>query len=259
MSHSFLISHYVFAGFATLRWRNGVQIRTRQLYCYFHIYIYIYTYAVGSRTGPHFPFVGPITDPRFPLLFVCKKSSFCGENEIIQKTKLWKTLLKQKSWVNNWSTCAFKHLSQIVDELLTLLWTSYWPNFLHPQIKNNNAPNWLKPLILLCFWRSTHTNNKNKKQKHHTFHICKHNCPLWFWPEVVPLFGPPFLIFPLPPAYLTTWQHKNITPTAATATNKKSNKNNNHSNNQKDNNYSNNPNNKYITLITTTATTKRQQ
>ena len=42
---------------------------------------YIYIYAVGSITGLHFPFIGPIAGPHFAL-FLHKNSSFCKENEI---------------------------------------------------------------------------------------------------------------------------------------------------------------------------------
>ena len=178
------------------------------VYMYIHTYTYTYTYtyiyvffAVGSISGPH-----------FTLCWVNKWSTFSffvfllsARRMRFKKTRNW----KQKSRVNKWSTSASKNsrkicgplIDLIVNHLLTLL-------LLTPKLKKTMPRIGWKP-ISQCFQRNTATNTKNKKQKHDNFNNCKHNCPLWFWPEVVPLFVPPFFsVFPLPVAHLTTKQHK---------------------------------------------------
>ena len=50
-------SHYVFAGFVHIGWKEGVQLSTRQLYAYGYIYIYIYirfvTWLPATDPLPH--------------------------------------------------------------------------------------------------------------------------------------------------------------------------------------------------------------
>ena len=189
--------------------------RTFHRRCHVCIYIYIHTYIYAA---------GSISCPHLPLCWVNKWSSFTpppnkkqqnnkitfhqtpGVESFLSKERFKNPYLKQTFWVNKWSIFAFENLSQDADHLLTLAWTTFWPSFLHTPKKQ--CPKWTETTISEWSWRKLHTNLKNRKTKNYHFHIWKHNCPLWFSPEVVPLFGAPLCIvlffFSLPLAYLTT-------------------------------------------------------
>ena len=141
-------------------------------------------------------------------------------------------------------------VEQNVDPLSTLVWTTYWSSLLHPK----EMPKIDGNTDFLYFWRSIHTNLKNKNIISFTFGNI--TAPFEFTRKV-------FHLLALPLAYLTTeqpkktqQQHKtttqnNNTPKTttiktttpivqATTTAIKCNNNNNNYNNNKNNNYNNN-------------------
>ena len=146
---------------------------------------------VGSISGPHLPLPPPKKQQNNKT---AKHITKRGEKFFQERFK--QRVLKQTSWVNKWSTCAFKHLSQNADHLLTLVWTTYWPSFWHPQ---KTMPNLAETHICSVF---EETCKQQKSKNTIIFTFGNIIAPFDFTRKL--FFLPPPFFCPLPLADSTT-------------------------------------------------------
>ena len=155
-------------------------------------------YVVGSIIGTYFALHCVNSWDACSFL-----SSFCRDNEIFERNKA----SKWQFWNKSLGSIIGMHVPQKYEtncvpiinpspaQLLTQLFAL--PKKVCPKLAQ-------APIFILFLETHTYKPQKIEKQKHHNFHIWKHNCPLEFWPEVVPLFGPPFFWIVIVPSLLLT-------------------------------------------------------
>ena len=161
-----------------------------------HQCIYKYVYAVGSTIGPHFDLCWvnnwsifcSLTDLQYLVLFLFFILPW--KNEMLKPAF---QNIKTQSQVNDCSTSASTSLSQKLDQLLTLRWTTNRPNFLHSQIKTEQCPELVEtPIFRGLVKKHTYKQQKNKTQKHHNFYIGNLIAPFDLDHKGLPLYGPLF-------------------------------------------------------------------
>ena len=120
-------------------------------------------HATGSISGPHIAPCSVNNWATFSLIAFLHFLLSAGRMRFL-KNHASKKQIKQKSRVNNWSTCASKNSSQNVN-----------PSRQKTVIKIGRNS------YFYCGFRQTHLQtSENQKQKHDNFKSWKHNCPFDF-------------------------------------------------------------------------------